>query len=105
MDALGPNTARSGPRPLAAPASISGQAAAENQYSKLAIASLVAILLFPMVNVIGLVVSLLTGHMALSEIKRSDGRLRGRPLALIGLGLSYLVVTVIILFIILILSL
>jgi Cation/multidrug efflux pump len=59
--------------------------------SGLAIASLVSgIVAWVLVPFLAAIVGVVTGHMALGEIKRSNGALSGRGMAIAGLVLSYL---------------
>ncbi len=61
--------------------------------SAMAITSLVAgILGWTLLPFIGSVVAIITGHMARSEIKRSNGQVEGDGIAIGGLILGYLVV-------------
>jgi multidrug efflux pump subunit AcrB len=56
-----------------------------------AIVSLVfALLGLSLLPVLGQLVSIIAGHHALSRIKRSDGAVQGRGLALAGLWVSYI---------------
>ena len=60
------------------------------QTSQLAVASLVSgILGWTLVPLIGTLVAIITGHMARSEIRRSNGQLDGDGLAVAGLVLGW----------------
>ncbi|MBO9717700.1 MAG: DUF4190 domain-containing protein [Pseudoxanthomonas sp.] len=60
------------------------------QTSPLAITSLVSgILGWTLLPFIGTIVAIITGHMARSEIRRSNGRLEGDGLAVAGLVLGW----------------
>jgi hypothetical protein len=60
------------------------------QTSSLAIASLVSgILGWTLVPFIGTLVAIVTGHMARSEIRRSNGQLDGDGMAIAGLVLGW----------------
>jgi Domain of unknown function (DUF4190) len=62
-----------------------------NQTSGMAIASLVLSLLgFFILAVIGPVLGIIFGHMALGEIKRSNGTVEGQGLAVAGLVIGYI---------------
>jgi hypothetical protein len=67
-----------------------------DQYlSPLALASLImGILGATIVFFVGSLIAIVLGHIALVQIRKSDGRTRGRPLALAGLILGYLIVIV-----------
>ena len=59
--------------------------------SQLAIASLVSgILGWTLVPFIGTLVAIITGHMARSEIRRSNGQLGGDGMAIAGLVLGWI---------------
>lgn len=56
----------------------------------MALASLVAgILCWLIIPVIGAILAIVTGHMALQDIRDSDGILTGRGMAIAGLVLGY----------------
>ncbi len=79
----------------------------EPQNSVFAIISLVGgIAGFFIVPVIGQIIGIIFGHMALNEIKNANGRLTGRSLAMAGLITSYiglgLIVLVILFFIVMV---
>ena len=58
--------------------------------SKLSLASLaLGIASWCVLPIVGALGAIITGHMALGRIKRSGGRLEGRGLAWVGLGLGY----------------
>lgn len=66
--------------------------------STMAIVSLISgIVSWLILPFIGSIVGIVTGHMALGEIKRSNGVLGGRGMALAGLVLSYLNIGLIVL--------
>ncbi len=61
--------------------------------SKLAVTSLVfGILGLTALPMVGSIVAIATGHAALGQIRESGGRLEGRPLAKVGLGLGYFMI-------------
>ena len=61
-----------------------------NPNSTLAITSMVSgILGWTFLPIIGAILAILTGHMAKSEIKKSDGRLAGDGIATAGMILGY----------------
>jgi hypothetical protein len=64
------------------------------QYSsRLALASLImGILGATLVFFLGSLIAIILGHLALAQIHKSDGKMRGRPLAITGLILGYLIV-------------
>lgn len=65
----------------------------ERPTSKLAVTSLVfGILGVTALPLYGSVVAVATGHAALGQIRESGGRLEGRPLAKVGLGLGYFMI-------------
>lgn len=57
--------------------------------SRLAVLSLVMGIVGLVVPVLGSLVAIVSGHVAMREIRRSDGRLGGRSLAQVGLLLGY----------------
>jgi hypothetical protein len=64
--------------------------ATERPTSKLAVTSLVfGILGLTALPLYGSIVAVATGHAALGQIRESGGRLDGRPMAKVGLGLGY----------------
>ncbi len=72
--------------PVAPPPPVSGPIAAQQTSGK-AIASLI----LGIINVFPLsVIAIILGHLSLSEIKKSAGRLKGQGLAIAGLILGYL---------------
>jgi hypothetical protein len=74
-----------------APLSLSSATLAPRPTSTLAIVSLAAgVAAYVFIPIIGAVIAVITGHMAIREIDRSGGRLEGRTLAVIGLVLGYI---------------
>jgi hypothetical protein len=71
---------------------------ANQSLSPLALASFIlGILGMTIAFFIGSLIAIILGHIALTQIRNSEGRLRGRPLAITGLVLGYLVIVVTIL--------
>jgi len=67
--------------------------------SKLAIASLVCgIATWVILPVLGALAAIVTGHMAFSEINKSQGMLKGKGMAIVGLASGYLQVVILLLF-------
>jgi hypothetical protein len=61
------------------------------QNSNMAIVSLVCGLLgWNILPLVGAIIAIITGHLAIGEIGRSGGRLTGKSLATIGLVLGYI---------------
>lgn len=75
------------PPPPPPPMPGNGYATAPSETSGKAIGSLVSALVFPF---FGGIVAIILGHISLSEIKKSAGRLKGEGLAMAGLILGYL---------------
>src|SRR5262249_28648619 len=67
-----------------------GMAMGKPQTSGKAIGSLVCVIVGLLIPFIGGVVAIVLGHLGLSEIKRSAGRLKGDGLAIAGLVMGYL---------------
>jgi len=67
-----------------------GMAMGQSQTSGKAIGSLVCGIVGLIIPLIGGVVAIVLGHLGLSEIKRSAGRLKGDGLAIAGLFMGYL---------------
>ncbi len=62
----------------------------ERKQSTLALVSLIlGILSWVMLPFLGAIGAVITGHMALKEIRQSGGALEGETLAKVGLGLGY----------------
>lgn len=66
-----------------------GVAPLKQETSGKAIASLV-LGIFPVIPVVGSIVAIVFGHMSVSEIRRSAGRLKGEGMAIAGLILGYI---------------
>ena len=71
------------------PAAYNPQPVATSKTSGLAIASIVCSIAGTAVAGIGFIAGIILGHMALSEISKSGGRIEGRGLALAGLIIGY----------------
>lgn len=82
------NRAASAPGPV--PANLAAQPTRPARISGLAIASLVLGILGPVTFAISAMVGLILGIKALNQVRRSDGELRGRGLALAGTIISAL---------------
>ena len=75
----------------AQPGAYPGYPPATQQTSGMAIASLVLSLLgFVILPLIGSILGVIFGHMALGEIKRSNGAVGGQGLAMAGLVIGYI---------------
>ena len=59
--------------------------------SSLAVASVVfGVLAYLALPLVGAIVAVVTGHYALAQVRESEGRVQGRPLAKAGLALGYI---------------
>lgn len=87
--------------PYGVPQGAPTYAVAQPQTSGLAITSLIFGILGLCTGLAG-IVAVITGHMALSRIRSSNGSVTGRGLAIAGLVLGYISVAFVVLFIILI---
>ena len=73
--------------------------------SGLAIASIVCSTAGTMVAGVGFIAGIILGHMALSEIAKSGGRIEGRGLAMAGLIIGYVLAALIVIAIVVVIAL